>query len=157
MSDPYEEILEGELCLRLPPTERHEQICERLRARIEASLAGVTVARLLPMRSMVELARGTRVRPDLALVTTATNKLWLAAEVVNSGDHHADTVLKKALYEEAGLPRLWMVDPRYDNVEVYHGGQHGLALKQILAVQEMLTEGLLPAFGYRIAELFQAA
>jgi Uma2 family endonuclease len=64
-------------------------------------------------------------------------------------------VLKKALYEETGLPRLWMVDPRYDNVEVYHGGQHGLTLKQILAVQEVLTEALLPAFGYRIAELFK--
>ncbi len=156
MSDPYEEILEGEMCLRLPPGERHEEICQRLHARIAASMTGVTVARLLPQRSMVELVRGTKVRPDLALVTTATNKLWLAAEVVNSGDHHADTVIKKALYEEASLPRLWMVDPRYDNVEVYHGGQHGLALKQILAVQEVLSEALLPEFRYTIAELFRA-
>jgi Uma2 family endonuclease len=110
---------------------------------------------LLPPRSLVELARGTKVRPDLALVTTATNKLWLAAEIVNSGDHNPDTVVKKGLYEEASLPRLWMVDPRYDNVEIYHGGQHGLALKQILAVREVLSEALLPDFRYVIAELFK--
>ncbi len=48
-----------------------------------------------------------------------------------------------------------MVDPRYDNVEVYHGGQHGLALKQILALREILTEPLLPAFQYAIADLFK--
>ena len=155
MSDPYEEILEGEVCLRLPPSARHEEICQRLHTRVAASMTGVTVARLLPPRSQIELVRGTKVRPDLALVTVATNKLWLAAEIVNSSDHKADTVIKKSLYEEASLPRLWMVDPRYDNVEVYHGVQHGLALKQILAVQEVLSEALLPEFHYVISELFR--
>jgi Uma2 family endonuclease len=155
MSDPYEEILQGEMHLRLPPGARHEEICRRLHERVAASLSGVTVARLLPARTLVRLTRGTDVRPDLALVTTATNKLWLAAEVVESGDHRPDTVFKKELYEEASLPRLWMVDPRYDNVEVYHGAEHGLALKQILALQEVLTEALLPGFQYTIAELFK--
>jgi Uma2 family endonuclease len=156
MSEPYEEIYEGEMSLRLPPGPRHEEICQRLHARIAASMAGVTVAKLLPPRTLVELNRETKLRPDLALVTVATNKLWLAAEIINAGDHNADTVIKKDYYEEACLPRLWMVDPRYDNVEVYHGGQHGLMLKQILAIQEVLSEALLPDFRYTIAELFKA-
>jgi Uma2 family endonuclease len=118
-------------------------------------MTGVTVARLLPPRTLIELTRETKLRPDLALVTVATNKLWLAAEIVNAGDHNADTVIKKGYYEEASVPRLWMVDPRYDNVEVYHGGQHGLMLKQILAIQEVLTEALLPEFRYTISELFK--
>ena len=49
----------------------------------------------------------------------------------------------------------WMVDPRYDNVEVYHGGEYGLALKGILALRDILTEPLLPAFQYPIADLFK--
>ncbi len=48
-----------------------------------------------------------------------------------------------------------MVDPRYDNVEVYHGGEYGLALKEILALRDILTEPLLPAFQYPVAELFK--
>jgi len=44
------------------------------------------------------------------------------------------------------LPRLWMVDPRYDNVEVYHSNEYGLILKSILAGHELLTEKLLPEF-----------
>src|SRR5579883_1724039 len=105
MSDPYEEILEGEICLRLPPGERHEIIRERLHQRVAESLVSLTSAKLLPARSMVQLARETKVRPDLALLTAATNKLWLVAEIVNSGDHNPDTVLKKTLYGQASLPR----------------------------------------------------
>ena len=96
------------------------------------------------------------VRPDLALVTAATGKLWLAAEVISSDDHRTDTVVKKQVYEALNIPRLWMIDPRYDNVEVYHGTQYGLMLKGILAGREVLTEQLLPAFQLIITELFQA-
>ena len=155
MTEPYEEILEGETCLRAPPGPRHEEICRRLHERVAAAMAGVTAARLLPPRSLIELHRGTQIRPDLALVTVATNKLWLAAEVVNTEDHQNDTVIKKSIYEEAKLPRLWMLDPRYDNVEVYHGGEYGLALKEILALRDILTEPLLPAFQYSVTELFK--
>jgi len=155
MTEPYEEILEGETCLRTPPGPRHEVICRRLHERVAAAMTGVTAARLLPPRSLVELHRGTQIRPDLAIVTVASNKLWLAAEVVNTEDHQNDTVVKKSIYEEAKLPRLWMVDPRYDNVEVYHGGEYGLALKEILALRDILTEPLLPAFQYPVAELFK--
>ncbi|MDB6019177.1 MAG: uncharacterized protein JWR19_3666 [Pedosphaera sp.] len=155
MSEPYEELLEGETCLRPPPGPRHEEICRRLHERVSASMTGITVARLLPPRSSIQLSSSTKVCPDLALVTAATSKLWLAAEVVSSEDHHPDTIHKKTLYEAANLPRLWMVDPRYDNVEVYHGGPYGLALKQILAIREVLGEPLLPQFQYVIAELFK--
>jgi Uma2 family endonuclease len=155
MNEPYEEILEGETRLRLPPGARHEEICRRLHERIAAGMAGITVAQLLPLRTLVQVSRETQVRPDLALVTAATGKLWLVAEVVSSEDHSPDTVIKKAIYEDMSLPRLWMVDPRYNNVEVYHGGQYGLALKEILAVRDVLGEPLLPAFQYSITELFK--
>ncbi len=155
MSDPYDELIEGEICLRLAPGSRHEDICQRLHERISAAVTSVSVARLLPSRSPVQVSRDNKVCPDLALVTVANGKLWLAAEIVNSGDHHPDTVLKKSLYEEIKIPRLWMIDPRYDNVEVYHGTPHGLALKEILALRDVLREPLLPAFSCVIAELFQ--
>ena len=155
MTEPYEEILEGETRLRLPPGARHEEICRRLHERVTVSMADVTAARLLAPRTRIELAHGTQVAPDLALVTAATNKLWLAAEVISSEDHNPDTVIKKALYEQNHLPRLWMVDPRYNNVEVYHGNEYGLSLREILALRDTLTEHLLPAFQYPIQELFK--
>jgi Uma2 family endonuclease len=156
MSEPYEEMLQGEITLRLPPGPRHEAICERLHAAVRASVANFPGTRLLDCRSAVQLNAANTLRPDLALVASATGKLWLAVEVVSSEDHRTDTVVKKEVYEAARLPRLWMVDPRYDNVEVYHAGEYGMRLEHILAGADVLSEKLLPEFQISMTELFAA-
>jgi Uma2 family endonuclease len=154
MSLPYEEIMHGESLLRSPPGPRHEKICARLHAKMAEGLANNSVAKLLSPRSVVQLTPGTLIRPDLALVTAATGKLWLAVEIINSEDHHPDTVLKKGIYEDYNVARLWMVDPRYDNVELYHGTSYGLALRGILSDKERVVEALLPGFELAVADLF---
>lgn len=156
MSDPYEEVLAGEFTLRLPPGPRHELICSRLHAAIQASVANFPGIKLLDRRSQIRVNQFTALRPDLALVATATGKLWFALEVVSSEDHHADTVIKKQIYEDLKVPRLWMVDPRYDNIEVYQATDYGLKLNGILAGGDVLSEKLLPEFQLVVAELFAA-
>ena len=79
MSAPYEEIVLGESIMRHPPGVRHEMICGRLHERVAASLEKISVTRLLPPRTLIELSPGTLVRPDLTLVTVATRKAWLIA------------------------------------------------------------------------------
>jgi Uma2 family endonuclease len=155
MSSPYEELLQGSPLLRVPPGARHEQICMRLHRCVYASVANLTSTALLAARSAIRVFPDTIVRPDLALMTVPGSKLWLVAEIVSSDDHAPDTVVKKQIYEELRLPRLWMIDPRYDNVEVYHASQYGMVLKSILAGSEILSEKLLPEFQISIAELFQ--
>jgi Uma2 family endonuclease len=154
MSVAYEEIIHGETIVRSAPGTRHEKICALLHDRMSAALGGNSTARILAPRSIVQLSAGVMLRPDLALVTAATGKIWLAAEIIDSHDHRPDTVLKKGLYEDFNLPRLWMIDPRYNNVEFYHGTTYGLALKGILAGSESFQEALLPAFQLTVAELF---
>jgi len=157
MSEPYEEKLHGEVTLRLPPGARHELICTRLHAVVKASVANFPGTKLLEPRREVRIDSKNTVCPDLALATAATGKVWLVVEVVSSEDHHADTVEKKQIYEAMKLPRLWMVDPRYDNVEIYHGSEYGLRLVEILAHSDVLTEKLLPEFQLPIKDLFSAA
>ena len=152
MTGFYEEIVRGETLKRLPPGERHELICLRLHEAVAKSLP--PTSRLLAPRTIVELAPGTLVRPDLVLITTVTRKPWLVAEIVDSYDHGSDTVTKKMLYEETGLPRLWMIDPRYDNVEVYHGTPYGLSLREMLAGRDVLMEKLMPGLRLPVAALF---
>jgi hypothetical protein len=154
MSETYAEMLNGAPLARRAPGVRHELICARLHQWVKASVANFAGTRLLAPRSEVRLSLNHLVRPDLALVASATGKVWLAAEIVSSDDHQPDTVIKKQIYEEMKLPRLWMIDPRYDNMEVYHTNAYGLILKGILAGQELLTEKLLPEFQLTIMELF---
>lgn len=157
MSKAYQELLEGQPLMRLAPGARHELICSRLHQCVQAGVANVSSAKLLAPRTEIRLTGETTVCPDLAIVAVATGKLWLAAEIVNSDDHRADTVIKKQIYEDVRLPRLWMVDPRYDNVEIYHSSPYGLILKGILAGREILGEKLFPEFQMTIADLFHMA
>lgn len=157
MSQPYAETLNGEFLMRIAPAARHELICARLHKSVEASVGNLTSTFLLPPRAQVRLSVDTAICPDLALVTTANHKLWLAGEVVSSDDHRPDTVWKKQIYEELRLPRLWMIDPRYDNVEVYHASPYGLVLKHILAGRDILSEKLLPEFQIALVDLFAGA
>ena len=157
MHAPYEEMLAGVLTLRLPPGQRHELICARLHAAIRAGIANFPGTKLLGRRTEVRFGPSTTLRPDIGVVAAASGKLWLAAEVVSSDDHHTDTVIKKQVYEDLKLPRLWMVDPRYDNIEVYHATEYGLKLNGILAGRDVLSEKLLPEFQLVVGELFALA
>ena len=156
MSRAYEEILEGGTLPRSAPGDRHEAICARLHREIAASINGLSTVQLLPPRMKVQVTNTSMFCPDLALITTATKKLFLAVEIVDREDHKPDTVTKKEIYEQARVPRLWMVDPRYDNVEIYHSLEFGLQLKGILAGNELLEDKLLPQFRITIAQLFAA-
>jgi len=156
MNQPYEEILDGATLPRSAPGERHEEICRRLHREMAAGLNGLPIAQLLAPRSQVQVARTTMLRPDLALVTAASGKLFLAVEIISRDDHRADTVTKKEIYERIRVPRLWMIDPRYDNVEIYHSFEFGLKLHGILAGTEVLSEKLIPQFKLAVAELFAA-
>ena len=154
MSRPYEEILDGATLPRSAPGDRHEKICARLHREVAIGVVGLASTQLLAPRTKVQITRTTAICPDLALVTAASGKLFLAVEIVDRGDHHADTVVKKEIYERIRVPRLWMVDPRYDNVEIYHSFEFGLQLKGILAGSEILSEKLVPQFRLSVAELF---
>jgi Uma2 family endonuclease len=157
MSQPYEELLEGATLPRSAPGERHEQICRRLHREMAASVNGLASTQLLAPRTRVQVSRTTHLCPDLALVTAASGKLFLAIEIISREDHHADTVTKKEIYDHIRVPRLWLVDPRYDNVEIYHSFEFGLKLHGIFSGAELLSEKLIPQFKLSVAELFAAS
>jgi len=121
-----------------------------------AGVNGLASTQLLAPRAEIQVTRTTLLRPDLALVTAAGGKLFLAVEIISRDDHRADTVTKKEIYEQIRVPRLWVVDPRYDNVEIYHSTEFGLQLKGILAGSERLTDKVIPQFQMSVSELFAA-
>ena len=154
MSRPYEEILDGATLPRSAPGDRHEIICGRLHREMAASVNGLATTELLTPRTKVQISRTSHFCPDLALLTTASGKLLLAVEIISRDDHRADTVTKKEIYDQLRVPRLWIVDPRYDNVEIYHAFEFGLKLQSILAGSEIVQDKLIPQFQMTVAALF---
>jgi len=154
VSQPYEEILDGATLPRSAPGDRHEIICGRLHREMAASVNGLAATELLAPRTKVQISHTSHFCPDLALLTTASGKLLLAVEIISRDDHRADTVTKKEIYDQLRVPRLWIVDPRYDNVEIYHAFEFGLKLQGILAGREIVQDKLIPQFQMTVAALF---
>jgi len=159
MSEFYEEVILGEVASRRPPPPAHETLVGRLHALVAGSLPSSSTLQLLPPRASLQLADDCILRPDLTLVRTEPGlsgpaRLYLVAEVLLPGDHHLDTVIKKQLWSDLRLPRLWLVDPRYLNVEVYGLGEYGFTLIDILAHHHPLTDPHLPGLGCSMDELF---
>jgi Uma2 family endonuclease len=161
MSEAYEEVIQRESFQRRRPNADHELLLARLHSLVAASIPLNSALQLLPPRTELLLGADCALRPDLAVVRTEPGKrqgdaaqLYLVAEVLLPGDHHVDTVIKKQVWADARLPRLWMVDPRYLNVEVYGCGEYGFTLADILANHHRLTDPHLPGLGCSMDELF---
>lgn len=159
MSEAYEEVIQGETLNRRSPPGAHELLVGRLHALVGRSLPPDSSLQLLPARASLQLADDCIVRPDLTVIHTdpalaGPARLYLVAEVLLPGDHHVDTFVKKQLWSDLRLPRLWMVDPRYLNVEVYGLGEYGFTLADILAHHHPLTDPRLPGLGCTMDELF---
>ena len=161
MNEAYEELIAGQRVQRRIPTPEHETLVTRLHTLVARSLPLNSTLKLLGPRAELELDGLSVLRPDLAIVQmrpmvdgSQRVQLYLVAEVLQAGDHHVDTVAKKQIWSEGMLPRLWIVDPRYFNVEVYGAGEHGFTLREILANHHSLTDPHLPGFCPTMPELF---
>ena len=107
--------------------------------------------------------RDTVLAPDVAFVRTERmpqgEARWhfprlapdLAVEVLSPSDRAADMQAKVAMYQEAGVPLVWVVDPQAQTVTVLALGQP----PRVLSVTDTMDGGdVLPEFHVTIAELF---
>lgn len=154
MSEAYEEIVGGEVWLRSPPSPKHEQVCQKLHQIVRKALEGIEDLQILPPRSIIEIQAGTLLRPDLVVIDKH-GKPVLIAEVIYPGDHRTDTVIKKNIYEESGIARLWMIDLRYECIEMYENTPFGLALRCSLAGMERVQDSQWPHLNFFVAQLFE--
>lgn len=75
----------------------------------------------------------------------------LVVEVLSPSDRASDMQAKVALYHEAGVPLIWVVDPREETVAVFALGQAPL----VLTATGTLDGGeVLPEFRVEVAQIF---
>jgi Uma2 family endonuclease len=75
----------------------------------------------------------------------------LAVEVISPTDKRADIAQKQRLYEQAGVPLVWWVDPEARTVSVHRPGQPPEMLDE-----SMVLDGgdVLPGFTLPVAQIF---
>jgi Uma2 family endonuclease len=105
--------------------------------------------------------------PDVVISEPAprlTERGWLAnlplicVEIRSPSTWHHDVGRKKSVYEETGVPELWLVDGDAEEVFVFRRsslGAPGFDVSAELAAGDVLTSPLLPRFELPVADLFQ--
>jgi Uma2 family endonuclease len=111
---------------------------------------------LFPDRPTVRVPDVAFVRAERAPQGTARKSFPrlapdLAVEVLSPSDRTSEVVAKLAMYQEAGVPLIWLVDPDNETVTVIAAGQPTRVVKQ----GDTLDGGdILPGFSVPVAEIF---
>lgn len=156
------EIVAGEVYVTPSANTRHQNLVGRVFAALYNWVKANGGGQVFVAPYDVVLSDGDVVQPDvvfvaddrLSVITPANMRgtPTLAVEVVSDPRH--DRVRKRALYEQAGVPVYWIVDPDADRVEVFvlRDGRYGRP--EILESGDTLTLDALPAFALDLRELF---
>lgn len=118
------ELLDGTLLVSAAPNKAHQRAIGRLYLLLSAACPADLEVFLAPTDYQPTNTRSFQ--PDLLVVSrtdpgdaAVTTPLALAVEVLSPSSRSVDLVLKRAVYEQAGVSTYWVVDPLDQTVTVW--------------------------------------
>jgi Uma2 family endonuclease len=110
------ELVDGTLLVSAAPSKQHQRVLGNLYLLLHAACPGELEVFLAPIDYQPTSTRS--LQPDLLVVRrddpgpkAVTTALALAVEVLSPSSRSVDLVLKRELYEQAGVHCYWVVDP----------------------------------------------
>jgi Uma2 family endonuclease len=124
--DTRAELLDGVMIVHSPVSLRHDRIGNFLRALIEDYADEKDLGAIYGPDCIARLRRGRRFAPDLFFVVASripnpTPQEFdgvpdLVLEVLSPSNRQYDLGEKRSAYREAGVPEIWFVDPREEQI-----------------------------------------
>lgn len=151
------ELVDGTLLVSAAPSKLHQRAVGNLYVLLRAACPDQLEVFLAPTDYQPTSTRSFQ--PDLLVVSrddpgggAVTTPLALAVEVLSPSSRSIDSVLKREMYEQAGVRQYWVVDPDEPSVTVWSReperfgapvvarGEEGLALPAPLRVTVVPAE-----------------
>ena len=138
------ELVDGTLLVSPAPSRGHQRVVTGLVGRLFAACPPELEVLVAPTDYRPTSSRS--LQPDVLVVSRAdpgtralTFPLALAVEVLSPSSRSVDLVLKRALYEQAGVARYWVVDPVGPSVQAWRltGGAY--------VPEDLVVDGVLTA------------
>lgn len=161
------ELIDGEHYVSPAPNVRHQRLLLRLAVVLEELVRRSGSGEIFVAPVDVRLSAVDVVQPDLVfLAREHRDRLTeaylagppdVAVEVLSPGTRREDEVLKRRLYDRAGVAEYWIVDPELETVKVYRrgvGGGFERAVELAAERGERLESPLLPGLSLPLADLF---
>ncbi len=161
------EIIKGVLYMANAPSFAHQYAVNEIAFALTAHCKMKQSGRVVSAPFEVHLAENVRpVLPDVLYLADA-KRLAVAAkyfegvpdlivEVLSPSSRRHDMHTKLGIYEQAGVPEYWLVDPVNHFVDVYflpEGGREYVLLQTFTAVDN-ITSNILPDFQLPAATVF---
>ncbi|MGH2562604.1 MAG: Uma2 family endonuclease [Thermomicrobiales bacterium] len=100
----------------------------------------------------VAFVRADRLPPEQERVGPMPLAPDLVVEVVSPDDRYEEVTQKIELYQRAGVPLLWLVEPRRKTVTIYAAGHEP---RSLTATDTLDGGNVLPGFSLPVADVFR--
>ncbi len=159
------ELIDGDHYVSPSPAVRHQRVLQRLGFRIYPFVEEHRLGEVFFVAVDVLLSIHDVVVPDLFFVSDERAAIVgkanlrgapnLVVEVLSPSNRRYDEVLKRELYERAGIQEYWLVDPEADTVKVFRrdGERFGRPLLFSRHDGDVLTTPLLPGLEIPLADV----
>lgn len=157
------EILDGELIEMTSPTFIHQWIAKRLSRLIDDFVAQDGTTIIAPMD--VILSNEDKPQPDLIYLSKSRFNIVringrvrgtpdLLVEISSPSTAASDRIRKRRIYEEAGVPEYWLIDPESETAQVLKL-ENGRYVEVAQAARRLESAAVLPGFSIELAKLFE--
>jgi Uma2 family endonuclease len=170
--DKRHELIDGVHYVMSSPVLRHQRVAMRLGVSIANFVDSTGRGEVFLAAVDVVLSPYDVVVPDLVFVSEERRHLLqeknipgppdLVAEVLSPSTRRKDRVLKRRLFERAGVQEYWILDPEEDMALLFElrsaspaGPEgYGKAIELSAAAGHVLTSALLPGWNLPLSTLF---
>src|SRR5215212_6847488 len=125
------ELIEGELVVNPAPLPRHQRIVRKLIGRLDRYFEAHGSGEVWHAPLDFVLSRENVLEPDVAVILRERADIVgpknvqgvpdIVIEVLSEGTNRNDKTVKRRLYEQHGVPEIWIVDPDELTVTVIRG------------------------------------
>lgn len=159
------EIIDGEHFVTPSPHTRHQWVSQNLNRLLDRHVREHRLGRVYYAPVEVVLSDVDVVEPDLLFISEARLAIVeavvrgapdLVVEITSPSTRRQDEVLKRGLYERAGVPEYWLVDPEAETVKVFRRREGGYGRPLLLSALEgdRLESPLLPGLEIPLVAVF---
>jgi Uma2 family endonuclease len=156
------ELIDGEHLVTPSPHARHQWVSRNLHRLLDGHVSERGLGRVYYAPLDVVLSEVDVVEPDLLFVSQARLGIIeavvrgapdLVVEIASPASRRQDEVLKRGLYERAGVEEYWLVDPEAETVKVFRRAGDRYARPLLLSALEgdRLESPLLPGLAIPLA------
>jgi Uma2 family endonuclease len=130
------EIIDGEHYMTPAPETYHQTLSGRIQFQLYEQIQERELGVVFTAPTDVQLSEIDIVQPDLLVILAARKSIVspakvigppdLVIEIISESTGRKDRELKLGLYQKARVPEYWLVDPKSQQITVYHlkGGRY---------------------------------